>query len=34
MDYRQPIEPQIVILAAIGVFGFGDAASREYQLKS
>jgi len=26
MDYRQPIEPQIVILAAIGAFGFRDSA--------
>ncbi len=26
MDYRQPIEPQIVILAAIGAFGFRDPA--------
>src|SRR3984893_1695981 len=24
MDYRQPIEPQIVILVAIGLFGFRD----------
>jgi len=25
MDYRQPIEPQIVILVAIGLFGFRDS---------
>jgi len=24
MDYRQPIEPEIVILVTIGLFGFGD----------
>jgi len=24
MDYRQPIEPQIVILVTIGLFGFRD----------
>ena len=24
MDYRQPIEPQIVILVTIGLFGFKD----------
>jgi 4-amino-4-deoxy-L-arabinose transferase-like glycosyltransferase len=24
MDYRQPIEPEIIILAAIGIFGFGS----------
>jgi 4-amino-4-deoxy-L-arabinose transferase-like glycosyltransferase len=27
MDYRQPIEPQIVILVAIGIFGFRDWGS-------
>ncbi len=26
MDYRQPIEPQIIILATIGAFGFRDPA--------
>jgi 4-amino-4-deoxy-L-arabinose transferase-like glycosyltransferase len=25
MDYRQPIEPQIIILAAIGIFGLRDS---------
>jgi hypothetical protein len=24
MDYRQPIEPQIIVLVAIGIFGFKD----------
>jgi len=24
MDYRQPIEPAIVILATIGIFGLGS----------
>jgi len=26
MDYRQPIEPQIIILATIGIFGLRDTA--------
>jgi hypothetical protein len=35
MDYRQPIEPQIIVLVAIGIFGFKDwiatAESREVE---
>ena len=29
MDYRQPIEPQIVILVTIGIFGFGTSTGSE-----
>jgi len=29
MDYRQPIEPQIIILVAIGMFGFSDFNSSQ-----
>jgi hypothetical protein len=29
MDYRQPIEPQIVILVTIGLFGFRDRNARQ-----
>jgi hypothetical protein len=41
MDYRQPIEPQIIVLVTIGIFGFKDriasadspevTTSRQYQ---
>jgi hypothetical protein len=27
MDYRQPIEPEIIILVTIGIFGFRDWTS-------
>jgi len=27
MDYRQPIEPEIIILVTIGIFGFRDRTS-------